>query len=151
MDVFLFILREYLAVGFLVSLCLALYETAQLFSTVYDFTYLLVMHENSICSVSSPILDIVSVLNLSRSDGCMVISHCGFNMHFLHDIFSYAVGHLDIFCFFLFCLFRAAPAAYGSSQVRGQIGAAAASLHHSHSSTGSNSCLQPQFMVPPDP
>ena len=28
------------------------------------------------------------------------------------------------------CLFRAAPAAYESSQARGQIGAAAASLHH---------------------
>ena len=28
----------------------------------------------------------------------------------------------------LFCLFRATPAAYGSSQARGQIGAAAASL-----------------------
>ena len=31
------------------------------------------------------------------------------------------------FFFLFFCLFRAAPAAYGSSQVRGQIGAAAAS------------------------
>ena len=35
--------------------------------------------------------------------------------------------------FFPFFLFRAAPAAHGGSQARGQIGAAAASLHHSHS------------------
>ena len=33
--------------------------------------------------------------------------------------------------FFFFCLFRAAPAAYGGSQARGRIGATAASLHHS--------------------
>ena len=40
------------------------------------------------------------------------------------------------FCF-CFCLFRAAPMAYGSSQPRGGIGAAAASLHHSHSNAES--------------
>ena len=39
--------------------------------------------------------------------------------------------------FFFFCLFRAAPAAYGSSQAGGQIGAADAGLRHSHSNTGS--------------
>ena len=33
--------------------------------------------------------------------------------------------------FFFFCLFRAAPMAYGSSQARGWIGAVAASLHQS--------------------
>ena len=38
--------------------------------------------------------------------------------------------------FFLF-LFLAAPVAYGSSQARGQIRAAAAGLHHSHSNTRS--------------
>ena len=37
----------------------------------------------------------------------------------------------------LFFLFRAAPSAYGSSQARDQIGAIAASLHHSHSNVGS--------------
>ena len=34
---------------------------------------------------------------------------------------------------YFFCLFRAAPIAYGNSQARGWIGAAAASLCHSHS------------------
>ena len=38
-------------------------------------------------------------------------------------------------------LFRAEPMAYGSSQVRGQIGATAASLCHSHSNAGSKLCL----------
>ena len=37
----------------------------------------------------------------------------------------------------LLLLFRAAPKAYGGSQARGSIGATAATLHHSHSNTGS--------------
>ena len=37
---------------------------------------------------------------------------------------------------FLNFLSRAAPTAYGGSQARGQIGAVAASLHHSHSNVG---------------
>ena len=45
--------------------------------------------------------------------------------------------------FFFVCLFRAASLAYGGSQTRGQIGAAAASLHHSHSNMGSKPCLPP--------
>ena len=41
-------------------------------------------------------------------------------------------------CVFLsLCPFRAAPAAYGGSQVRDPIGAVAASPHHSHSNAGS--------------
>ena len=41
------------------------------------------------------------------------------------------------FFFLSFFLFRAALAAYGNSQARGRIGAAAAGLHHRHSNTGS--------------
>ena len=41
--------------------------------------------------------------------------------------------------FVLFCfVFRVTPTAYGASQARGQIAAVAASLHHSHSSSGSS-------------
>ena len=41
--------------------------------------------------------------------------------------------HMEVLCFlFVFCLFRAAPAAYGGSQARGLIGAIADGLHHSH-------------------
>ena len=39
--------------------------------------------------------------------------------------------------FFFFCLFRAAPGAYGSAQAGGLIEAVAAGLHHSHSNAGS--------------
>ena len=41
--------------------------------------------------------------------------------------------------FFFFCLFAiswAAPVAYGGSQARGLIGAAATGLHHHHSNVG---------------
>ena len=37
----------------------------------------------------------------------------------------------------LFFFFRASPMAYGTSQTRGPIGAAAAGLRHSHSNSGS--------------
>ena len=43
---------------------------------------------------------------------------------------------------FLFFL-TAAPVANGGSQARGQIGAVATGLHHSHSNAGSKSHLQP--------
>ena len=38
-----------------------------------------------------------------------------------------------LFYFWSFCLFRAVPTAYGGSQARGRIGAAATRLHRSHS------------------
>ena len=59
--------------------------------------------------------------------------------------------YLFIYSFIL--LFRATPAAYGESQARGQIGAIAASLCHSHSNVGSESRLRPtpQLMATLDP
>ena len=59
-----------------------------------------------------------------------------------------------VFFFWLFLLlFRGAPAAYGISQARGQIRAAAAGIHHSHNNTGSELHLwpTPQLMAMPDP
>ena len=49
--------------------------------------------------------------------------------------------------------FRAAPAAYGGSQARGQIGATAAGLSQSHSNARSEPHLRPtpQLMAMPDP
>ena len=47
------------------------------------------------------------------------------------------IGLSFLFFFFFFVLFRAASMAYGGSQARYQIGATAASLHHSHSNSGS--------------
>ena len=54
---------------------------------------------------------------------------------------------------FFFFLLRAAPAAYESSQAKGQVRAAAAGLPHSHSNVGSEPRLQPmrQLVAKPDP
>ena len=55
--------------------------------------------------------------------------------------------------FFFLVFSRAASVAYGSSQARGLIGAAAASLCHSHSNAKSRLSLRPtpQLTATPDP
>ena len=54
------------------------------------------------------------------------------------------LGSFLSFIFYLFfCLFRAPPTAYGGSQPRGQIRAAAVSRCHSHSNAGSKPRLRP--------
>ena len=40
--------------------------------------------------------------------------------------------------FFFFLLFRTAPVVYGSAQTRGQIGAIAAGMYHSHSNAATS-------------
>ena len=56
-------------------------------------------------------------------------------------------------CMYVFLLFRAADATYGSSRARGGIGGTAASLHHNHDNLGSKLCLRPtpQLTATPDP
>ena len=58
-------------------------------------------------------------------------------------IFIFLLLSLSMQLLSFFLLFRAAPVAYGGSQARGQIRAAAAGLHHSHSNMGSEPRLQP--------
>ena len=55
--------------------------------------------------------------------------------------------------YFIFCLFRAMPSAYGGSQATGPVGAVAAGLRHSHSNVGSKPGLRPtpQLRAMPDP
>ena len=52
---------------------------------------------------------------------------------------------------FFFLLFRVKSAAYESSQARGPIRAAAASLHHSHSNSGPELHLQPILQLTETP
>ena len=52
-------------------------------------------------------------------------------------------GGFSFSLFFVFCPYRAAPAAYGCSQARGLVRAAAAGLSHSHSNARSKLCLWP--------
>ena len=58
------------------------------------------------------------------------------------NLVSLGLNDVQVFVFF-FCLFKVTPAAYGGSQAGGLSGAAAAGLHHSHSSKGSEPRLQP--------
>ena len=54
------------------------------------------------------------------------------------------IFHYRLLFFLSFCFFRAAPTAYGGSQVRGLlIGAVATGLCQSHSNAGSEPPLQP--------
>ena len=68
----------------------------------------------------------------------------------LYSLWQYMFLLLHIFFFWSF---RVTPMAYGDSQTRGRIRAGAASLCHSHSSTGSELCFRPtpRLMATPDP
>ena len=57
----------------------------------------------------------------------------------------------ELFFFFFFLLFRAAPAAYVSSQVRGPIEGAVTCLHYSHSNAGFKPHLQPTLLLTATP
>ena len=59
----------------------------------------------------------------------------------------------NAFFFSVFLSFRTVPAAHGGSQARDLIRAAAASLHHSHTHSGSKPHLRPtpQLTAMPDP
>ena len=68
----------------------------------------------------------------------------------MSDVFHF----IYLFIFFVFLPFLGPlPAAYGGSQARGRIGAAAASLCHNHSNIRSELHLQPtpQHLATPDP
>ena len=88
-----------------------------------------------------------NVLYLDSSDG--------FKGQIYQNLHSSQV-HFNGCKFYFFCPFafsRAAPAAYGGSQARDQIGAVAAGLRQSHSNARSEHYLQPtpQLIAMPDP
>ena len=60
--------------------------------------------------------------------------------HFQGDNFFFLILILALINLFIL-LFRATPTAYGHSQARGRIGAAAATLYHSHSNARSELSL----------
>ena len=66
---------------------------------------------------------------------------------------SFIYLFIYLFIIFVFCLFRAAPAAHGGSQARGPLGAVASRLHHDHSNEESEPHLRPtpQPTATPDP
>ena len=60
------------------------------------------MQKRSSFSASSPTSVVAWVVNVSHSDRCQVVSHCGFDLYFPDDewcgaFFHVSVGHLDVF------------------------------------------------------
>ena len=60
------------------------------------------MNKGSCCSTTSPVFGTVSVLDFGRSNRCVVVSHCCFNLHIPDDIwcgasFCMLICHLHIF------------------------------------------------------
>ena len=83
---------------------------------------------------SSPPIVIVALPNAD------IISLSTLVSHYIAALRNYQF----LFCFLLFlpfCLFWAVPAAYEGSLAKGQIGAVAVKLRHSHSNARSEPCL----------
>ena len=78
---------------------------------------------------------------ISSLEKCLFRCFAHFSIGLLAFLLLYKSFVYLIFFFFVFCLYRAAPAAYGGSQARGQIAAVATSLHQSQSNAGSELCL----------
>ena len=74
--------------------------------------------------------------------------HVTFFLSLIYTIFTF---FFSLSLFFVFS--RAAAAAYGGFQARGQIGAVAAGLQHSHRNLGFEPSLRPmpQLKATPDP
>ena len=107
---------------------------------IFFFSYSILNHIHSICTCISihthPLQ--TSWMHLFRPDFWKLAP----------DPFTYT----RVFDYFIW-LFRATPMAFGSSQARGRIGAAAAGLHLSHSNDRSKLCLWciPQLTAMLDP
>ena len=116
-----------------------------------NFVYI-EMHEFSVytCWVlthASTCQDILPYFRKFHHNCCQLIP-----AYILLEVTTFLSFFYCSFLFIYFLLFRAAPVAYGSSQAMGWIGAAAASLCHSHSTAGSELSLwpTPQLMAAPD-
>ena len=66
----------------------------------------------------------------------------------IYLLFLYPFYFHYYYYYFFFFFFRAVPMAYGSSQVRDQIGAAAAGRHHSSARSKQHLRLMPQLATP---
>ena len=130
------------------------------FSSLFQlYSYVRLLHQNSIIITGEPRCCPLSqmVERYVKQRHIFITFFVLKNLHFLIKIFK-LIGNgciIVVFCCCCCCcfLFRTAAEAYGSSWARDRIGAAAASLHHSHSNAGSKLCLRPtpQLTATPAP
>ena len=86
-----------------VVIFLVFWETSILFSRVADqLAFPPAMQKRSSFSASSPTSVVAWVVNVSHSDRCKVVSHCGSDLYFPDDewcwaVFHVLVRHLDVF------------------------------------------------------
>ena len=83
----------------------------------------------------------------------LMVQNCTPTMVEMVNFMLYVFYHHILFLFYFFGFFQDAPTAYGGSQARGEIGAIAAGLCHSHSKSGSKALLKPtpQLIAKLDP
>ena len=79
-----------------------------------------------------------------RKDRCCPLPSSPNSSHFKVENWKLQIQRIQLMGL-LFCLFRTAPTAYGGSQARGPIRAAATGLHQSHCNAGSKPRLQPSW------
>ena len=101
----------------------------------------------------SPILPTIQPLSPKLATNLFFVSVSLFYLYFILDSTSgwnhmvFVFLRLAYLFMYVFLLFMVAPAAYGSSQARGRIGATAPCLHHSHNNTGSELHLRPMSQL----
>ena len=81
----------------MIVLVLIFWRLSLLFSLVTPPIYFPTkVHKSSLFSTSSPTLVIGCLFDNSHSDRCMVISHCGFDLHFPDDEWHWAYFHVPV-------------------------------------------------------
>ena len=58
------------------------------------FAFPSAINESSCCITSVRAFDVNSVLDFGHSDRCVLVSHCGFNLHFPDDILCGTCFHV---------------------------------------------------------
>ena len=87
----------------MVCLFLIFWGTFILSSIVlYRFKFLLAVHKGCLFSISSSTLVNSCLFETSHSDGCEVVSHCGFDLQFPDDKWCQASFHVSGGCLYIF-------------------------------------------------
>ena len=75
---------------------------------LYHFEFPPAVNESSCCLTSSSAFSIISVLDFGHSNRCVVVSHCGYNLHFplTYDVEHLLYAYLPCASSLVRCLFK---------------------------------------------